>query len=220
MQPSETIIKEYLEFLSNPDFPCVAAKAAQAKNRAYCFAAGHMACPEHDAAILKFIYNFVDTYRTINKPYFSAAVIFDSPMSCTEEEYDGMLWSRLSSLALMDRGNGFRHDPRVDADPSSPKFSFSIKEEAFFIVGLHNDSNRRSRRFKYPTLIFNPHAEFEKLRELGRYEKMKRIVRKRDSAFSGSVNPTLNDFGERSEIYQYTGIPYSSDWVCPLRKYE
>ena len=121
---------------------------------------------------------------------------------------------------VLDRDNGYTHDKSVDPDPSSPRFGFSLKEEAFFIVGLHPGSGRQSRRFKYPTLIFNPHAEFEKLRALGRYEKMKTIVRKRDVAFSGSVNPMLQDFGERSEVFQYTGMQYKEGWTCPLKQYE
>ena len=49
-----------------------------------------------------------------------------------------------------------------------------------------------------------------------RYEKMKTIVRKRDIVYSGSVNPMLTDFGEASEVYQYSGRKYDSDWKCPL----
>jgi uncharacterized protein len=220
MQPFDKIIKEYLEFLGDPAFPCVAAKAAQSKRRALCFVAPHMACPTHDIQILQFLYDFIDLYRISNKPYYSAAIIFNGPLDCTEEEFDDFLWKRLSSLALLDRNNGYKHDSRVDPDPGSSRFSFSIKEEAFFIVGLNPGSNRRSRRFQYPSLIFNPHAEFEKLRERGTYEKMKKVVRKRDAIFSGSVNPSLSDFGERSEVHQYSGVTHRPDWICPLRKYE
>jgi uncharacterized protein len=220
MQTSDHIVKEYLDFLANPEFPCVAAKAAQSKNRVHCLVAGHMGCPAHDVQILQFLYEFVDLYRVSSQAYHTAAIIFNSPLDCTAQEFDTQLWARLSSLASIDRSNGYKHDQRVDADPLSAKFSFSLKEEAFFVVGLHLTSSRKSRQFKYPTLVFNPHAEFEKLRMLGRYDKMKRIVRKRDTLFSSSVNPMLSDFGERSEVFQYSGIPYDSDWVCPLKKYE
>jgi hypothetical protein len=43
-------------------------------------------------------------------------------------------------------------------------------------------------------------------------------VRKRDIAYSGSINPMLNDFGNASEVYQYSGKQYTSDWVCPFSK--
>ena len=51
----------------------------------------------------------------------------------------------------------------------------------------------------------------------GKYEKMKHVVRKRDIAFSGSINPMLKDFGEVSEIYQYSGRKYDDTWRCPLK---
>ena len=72
-------------------------------------------------------------------------------------------------------------------------------------------------QFKYPALVFNPHAQFEKLRSTAKYEVMKNTVRKRDIALSGSVNPMLQDFGESSEVYQYSGRKYDADWQCPLK---
>ncbi len=46
---------------------------------------------------------------------------------------------------------------------------------------------------------------------------MKNAIRKRDVAFSGSVNPMLEDFGKTSEVYQYSGRNYDSNWQCPLK---
>ena len=65
--------------------------------------------------------------------------------------------------------------------------------------------------------MFNPHIQFEQLREISKYEKMKDVVRRRDVVFSGSVNPMLNDFGELSEVYQYSGQQYPESWKCPLK---
>ena len=74
-----------------------------------------------------------------------------------------------------------------------------------------------SRQFKYPTLVFNPHAQFEQLRKTAKYDKMKLAVRKRDMAYSGSINPMLEDFGKVSEVYQYSGRKYDETWQCPLK---
>jgi hypothetical protein len=54
------------------------------------------------------------------------------------------------------------------------------------------------------------------MKETNSYEKMKVIVRKRDLAFAGSVNPMLTDFGEVSEAAQYSGKLHDSNWKCPL----
>jgi len=215
MKSDELIIEAYSAYLRKKDFPCIAAKAALSRNHIQCLVASHMACPADDETILQYLYGFVDRYRASEESYHSAAVIFREPVEINETVFDTLLWQRLNSLASLDKQK-YTHDLRVDPDPNSPRYSFSLKEEAFFILGLHPGSSRRSRQFKYPALIFNPHAEFEKLRNSDRYTRMKEVVRKRDIEFSGSVNPMLADFGEASEVYQYSGKMYNTDWTCPL----
>jgi len=215
MESAATIQREYISFLTQQNFPCIAAKAAVAKKNIQCMVAYHMECPAQDEAILNFMYRFVDGYRASAQPYHSAAIIFHQPLDLSEEKFDTLMWKRLKHLSHLDKQK-YKHDPRVNEDPSSAKFSFSLKEEAFFIIGLHPQSKRNARRFKYPSLVFNPHAEFERLRKLNRYEKMKEAVRKRDLEYSGSVNPILKDFGELSEIYQYSGVRHDEKWKCPL----
>jgi uncharacterized protein len=217
MESDELIVKEYKNFLNEKGFPCIGAKAALSRNNIQCIVLKHMGCPAHDAEALQFIYSFVDAYRSSKNSYHSAAVIFKGPVNITEDTFDQLLWQRLNALLSLDKRN-FQHDPRVDSDPNSGKYSFSLKGEAFFIVGLHAASSRKARQFKYPALIFNPHAEFEKLRASNRFMKMREVVRKRDVAYSGSVNPMLDDYGNTSEVYQYSGKQYSSDWICPLSK--
>ena len=218
METEQTIINQYLDYLNTKEFPCIAAKAALAKNQIRCMVAHHMACPEDDQRILEFLYTFVDDYRSSKKSFQSAAIIFKEPVIQNEMMFDGLLWQRLNALSFLDKQK-YAHDKRVDDDPASKSFSFSLKEEAFFIIGLHPASSRRARQFRYPALVFNPHAEFEKLRRANRYEQMKRVVRKRDIAYSGSVNPMLKDFGEDSETFQYSGIRYTADWKCPLNSH-
>lgn len=210
------IIEEYKAYLNNKKFPCIAAKAALAGQKVKCMVAGNMACPKDDAGILQFLYQFVDDYRSSNDFYHTATIIFSGPQINNEEMFDELLWQRLQALEIFDAEN-YSYDDRVKSDISSAEFSFSIKEEAFYIIGLHPASSRQARQFKYPALVFNPHAQFEKLRSTTKYEVMKNTVRKRDIALSGSVNPMLQDFGESSEVYQYSGREYNKSWQCPLK---
>jgi FPC/CPF motif-containing protein YcgG len=212
---TKNIIEEYKAFIGNKTFPCIAARAALASDHIKCMLAGHLACPKDDSAILQFLYSFVDEYRLAKNTFHSAAIIFKGPQNVSEEYFDQYLWQRLGSIAALD-AQQYQWDKRVSADVSSASFSFSIKEEAFFIIGLQPGSSRASRQFAYPALAFNPHQEFEKLRATHHYEKMKEVVRKRDLAYSGSLNPMLRDFGEASEVFQYSGRKYNSDWQCPL----
>lgn len=213
---SEKVIDEFYRFISDESYPCVAARAALGRNHIPCLVVDHMGCPKDDHSILQFIYGFIDRYRSSDSDLHSVAVIFRQPESITEESFDSFLWQRLQSLSGMD-AQKYRFDQRVSADPMASDFSFSLREEAFFIIGLHPGSVRNARRFKYPAMIFNPHAQFEELRKTNRYEKMKNIVRKRDRIFSGSINPMLSDFGEVSEVFQYSGRQHGQEWTCPLK---
>jgi FPC/CPF motif-containing protein YcgG len=213
---TELIIKEYKEFVNNKEFPCVAGKAALGKQQIECFVATHMACPNDDLAILNFLYSFINKYRQSDELYHSAAIIFRQPTSLSEELFDNVLWKRLQSLHDIDSGH-YGYDKRVSSDTFSPSFSFSLKQEAFFIIGLHPKSSRPTRQFKYPTLVFNPHLQFEQLRETSKFKNLKSVIRKRDIAYSGSANPMLEDFGEASEVFQYSGRAYDNLWQCPLK---
>jgi uncharacterized protein len=212
---TNTIIKEYLDYIRDKDFPCIAAKAALAENKIQMLVADHLACPHDDDRILQFLYKFVDTYRIAKNLYHSAVIIFKGPEKCTEQSFDMMLWKRLQSISDLD-ASAHHWDARVEKDTASPDFSFSIKEEAFYIIGIQPGSKRKARRFKYPALVFNPHEQFEKLRAANKYIPMRKVVRKRDMKFSGSVNPMLADFGESSEVFQYSGLKYDSSWKCPF----
>jgi hypothetical protein len=211
----DAIVEEYMAYIKNKTFPCIAAKAALENQHLKCMVVEHMACPKDDLNILQFLYAFVDEYRKSNKLYHSAVILFKEPLLLNEDMFDRLLWQRLQALTDLDSQN-YDYDARVSSDPFSPNFSFSIKEEAFFIIGFHPASNRQARQFKYPAIVFNPHVQFEQLRESGKYENFKSVVRKRDIAFSGSVNPMLEDFGKASEVFQYSGRNYDENWRCPL----
>lgn len=215
-QESDAIVHELRLFISDETYPCVAARAAMAHNHIPCFLANHMACPNDDSDILKFLYDFIDGFRKSKPGFRSAAILFKSPVESTPESFETLLWQRLQALSDLD-AQKFKYDARVNRNSSASDFSFSLGEEAFFIIGLHPGSPRPSRRFKYPTLVFNPHVQFEQLRALNRYEKLKHIVRQRDVLYSGSVNPMLADFGDFSEAFQYSGRQYNGDWTCPLK---
>ena len=214
---NETYLNAYKSFLYRKEYPCVAAKAAVQKQQVRVFVADHMACPHNDQDILNFMYGFVDEYRNSSEFFHSAAVIFRGPIEIpSEEAFESMLFQRLESLSRLD-ARQYGYDKRVSSDTTSRDFSFSMKEEAFYIIGLHPQSSRAARRFEFPALVFNPHQQFEELRSTNRYEKMKAIVRKLDTAYSGSVNPMLKDFGSAPEVFQYSGRQVDASWQCPLK---
>jgi FPC/CPF motif-containing protein YcgG len=206
------------EFVQQPEFPCVMAKAMMTK--------GHFAelvvndLDPAAAALLSQgpVQSFVDEFRKSPKRLSSLAIRFEHPDLADFDRFEVFFWEFLGNLRALDRAV-YQHDPRVDADPLSAKFSFSIKEEAFFILVLHPQSPRKARRFSVPTIVFNAHQQFEDLRAKGLFDRIKAIIRKRDFSLQGSINPMLDDFGENSEIYQYLGRNYQQTSKCPFARF-
>jgi FPC/CPF motif-containing protein YcgG len=102
------------------------------------------------------------------------------------------------------------------SDPASPEFSFSFAGTGYFIVGLHAGSSRLARRFAWPTLVFNPHHQFDRLRADGHYSRFQEAIRSREVALQGTLNPMLQNFGEASEARQYSGRAVPETWRCPF----
>jgi len=205
----------YRDFIANREFPCVAAKTALTFEQLDCLVVDHLACPHDDQRILDFLYEFTDRYRASERLFHSAAVVFRGPTRPTEAQFDELLWQRLQSLSDLD-ARRYAYDPRVVSDPASPDFSFSLKEEAFFIIGMHPGSRRPARQFAYPTLVFNAHQQFERLRTEDKYTKLRDTIRVRDVAYAGAINPMLRNFGDASEVLQYSGRMYDEAWQCPF----
>jgi len=211
-----TIERAYFDFLNDREFPCIGAKAALANDTVDYHVAHHLGLPDDDREILQFLYVFVDYLRSRKTLFSSAVVLFEKPSIDKEEIFENLFWQRLQALADLDAQH-YSYDRRVSNDSTSVHFSFSLKEEAFYVIGLHPASSRKARRFGFPAMVFNPHNQFVALRERGKYEPMRSVVRKRDVHYSGSVNPMLADFGESSEAFQYSGQQYDKNWKCPFR---
>ncbi|MEJ1240871.1 guanitoxin biosynthesis heme-dependent pre-guanitoxin N-hydroxylase GntA [Chryseolinea sp. T2] len=211
----EDYVGDLVRMVGQPAYPCVGAKAVLAKDNLRSLVVADMRSDEDDKRIINFLYEFIDMYRLSDGLLCSAAIIFQSPLHFTEADFDRCLWTRLQALADID-GDNFAYDLRVSDDPTARNFGFSIKSEALYVIGLHADSLRPARRFAHPAIVFNPHAQFEKLRSRGKYDSLKRAVRQRDMSYAGSVNPMLTDFGESSEAIQYSGIQNGNNWKCPF----
>ena len=148
----------------------------------------------------------------------SFAVVFDGPDDLTETEFEQHLWNRVQSLTEKDVHADQLHDARVSSDPGDPHFSLSFGGQGFFVVGLHPNASRRARRFERPTLVFNLHDQFERLREEGRYEKLRSTILARDDVYSGGLNPMLSRHGAASEARQYSGRAVDEAWACPFHR--
>lgn len=206
----------FREFIQDPPFPCVGAKSALSRGRMKIIVARDITSGWDDMRIYPALLAFIARYRTSPDLFQSFAVVFEGPERISEEAFEASLWDRAQSLSDKDSWLGQPYDTAVADDPDNPHFSLSFGGEAFFVVGLHPGASRPARRFTSPVMVFNLHAQFERLRAEGRYEKLRASILQRDEALAGSVNPMLARHGESSEARQYSGRQVGADWRCPF----
>lgn len=215
-QTAEIAESELYARVAAPEFPCVGAKSAMARGTLRVLACRDLTSGWDDLRIHRELIEWAWAYRRDPGGLRSLAVVFDGPGTLTEARFEEAMWQRIQSFADKDAWLGQPYDHRVSADPGDPHFSLSFGGEAFFVVGLHPRASRPARRFPRPTLVFNLHDQFEKLRDEGRYERMREKILERDVALAGSMNPMLQRHGEASEAAQYSGRAVGEDWRCPF----
>ena len=120
---------------------------------------------------------------------------------------------RSSTSTTTTTSSGPTASPRT---PGNPHFAFSVAATAFFVVGLHPQASRIARRAPLPTLVFNLHEQFERMRADGRFERMRDTIRRRDTDLQGAPNPMAVDHGASSEARQYSGRAVPTDWEPPF----
>ena len=213
----DALAKRFRDNIDAPEFPCVGAKSALARGTLKIVSARDITSAWNDVQIHDELLNWAFDYRRKPEGLRSLAVVFAGPTDLCENEFEQCMWERLQSLADKDAWRGQEDAAAVSPDPDDPHFSLSFGGEGFFVVGLHPNASRPARRFESPALVFNLHDQFERLREEGRYERMREAIISRDVALAGSPNPMLARHGEASEAAQYSGRLVSEDWECPFR---
>ncbi|MFN3511046.1 MAG: guanitoxin biosynthesis heme-dependent pre-guanitoxin N-hydroxylase GntA [Tsuneonella troitsensis] len=209
--------EELRERIVAPEFPCVGAKSALARGTLKTLVCHSLSSGWDDVRIHRELMEWARDYREDPKGLRSLAVVFSGPDDLDERTFERLMWERIQSFADKDHWLGQPYDHRVSADPDDPHFSLSFGGEAFFVVGLHPSASRPARRFPRPTLVFNLHAQFETLREEGKYERMRERILERDVELAGSINPMLSRHGDASEARQYSGRVIEKGWQCPFR---
>jgi uncharacterized protein len=200
----------------NEHFSCVGAKAAL-RHQAYRFGFYRaMGTAAAAAGLAIDLLAFVREATDLPGDFTTFIASFDGPAIADEASFERLLWSTLQQLHDRDAEH-HPWDGSVSADPQDPGFSFSVAGAAFFVVGMHAAASRATRRFAWPTLVFNPHRQFVELKAHGRYERFQRVIRSAERTLQGNINPMLADFGTRSEAAQYSGRQVEREWKCPFR---
>ena len=214
----ERVESDFVEFVGDPRFPCLAGKAVVQRRNYRLGVYGELGSSDSAAFLARDLAAFGRSLKEATD-LRSFAAVFTSPLDADEPEFEEALWAQLQRLHDRD-DPAAGWDPSVSDDPDDPAFSFSVAGTAYFVVGLHPHSSRLARRFRWPALVFNPHAQFELLRRRGQFEPLQAAIRARDAALQGEINPNLADFGQVSEARQYSGRRTGPEWKCPFHRRE
>lgn len=211
----EDVDAVFRSFVEDPQFPCLAGKGVVRASGYSSGVYGELSSRGSTEALAVDLARFVRDAADDLARLHAFVAVFPSSHYADEHSFERDLWAQLQHLS--DQDDGSRWDESVSDDASDEGFAFSFAGRALFVVGLHPGSSRMARQFRWPALVFNPHRQFERLRETGRFERLRAAVREREIALQGSLNPNLADFGEVSEARQYSGRAVEKDWACPFR---
>ena len=205
---------DLIKMIDDVDYPCLGAKSAFNTEQYRLGIYGEMGTKSTTEALGKDLRAYIKETLATQSKYMSMIAVFGDEIN-SEIGFEQRLWTQLQQLHDIEKETQ-QWDPSVSSDPDDNNFSFSFGGQAFFVVGLHPYSSRKSRRLPYAAMAFNLHRQFEQLRESDLYEKMKSVIRERDIAFDGSINPMLTDHGEGREAPQYSGRMVDKNWKCPF----
>ena len=203
------------DFIIANDHPCIMAKTVFSMNMVNLRSYKNLGNLNQTKYLYKDLKSYIKNYDFESNQFETFIAVFPNSPEFTEIQFEEQLWMQLNQLNAVDE---YDWDPSVSNNPHDDNFSFSIAGKSFYIVGLHPNSSRKARRSPYPAIAFNLHWQFEKLREMGTYDRVKTSIRERDEQFSGSTNPMLKDFGSQSEARQYSGRKVGEQWECPFKK--
>ncbi|NNE32806.1 MAG: YqcI/YcgG family protein [Winogradskyella sp.] len=206
---AEEMVREFIL----DDHPCVMAQSVVADDNLTIHSYDYM---NEDVAkeLITHLQDYLQDVEEDSMKFQTFIAVFDKEKFTTELQFENALWNLLNILHKIDPKPW---DETTSPDPNSNKFSFSLLGTSFYIVGMHPNSSRWARSSPVPMVVFNLHSQFEMLRDANRYKRVRDIIRRRDKAYQGSINPMLQDFGTNSEARQYSGRAVEKDWKCPFK---
>lgn len=206
---------KFTNFILTKDHPCVMAQSVFTMDNLDFYTYENFGSRKTAKIILGDLNNYLSNYDFDSKEFFSFIAVFSDGKQYSEKEFEILLWQQLN---LLHEADEVAWDKEVSNDPENDNFSFSLLGKAFYIVGMHPNSSRQARQSPQPTIVFNLHGQFEKLRKMGVYRTVRDKIRQRDEKLQGNINPMLKDFGDESEAKQYSGRAAGEEWKCPFHK--
>lgn len=197
------------------DYPCVMARSVFNRDAFRLATYGELGKPENATILCHDLYTFCAEFPTPVQGAVSFIACFEGPAPADEIAFETALWQQLQAIHDVDKRHfGWCRD--VESAPEDPQFSFSVGGRAFFLIGMHPQASRMARRTPMPAIVFNLHEQFVELRTTGKFDGVRDKVQTRDKRLQGTINPMAADFGDRSEVTQYSGRAVGREWTCPF----
>ncbi len=212
----EQSYRRILDFIRLDQFSCLAAKTAELQQTIRHRHYPAMAEPGSTALLHSDLRDYCAGRMALSETNATFIATFATPAVQSEQAFEDLLWQQLRLLNCLDEQRGYSWHEQVEKDPASPRFSYCVIGEPFFIVGLHPFASRTSRRAPMAAIAFNSHLQFNHLKRIGAYPRLQQAIRAREMALDGCINPNLVDYGSGSEARQYSGMAVSSTWQCPF----
>jgi len=208
----DDVVRALELMVTHAEFPCLGAKSVFRRGSVAHVVLDDMSGPDVPTQLLERLAAFAGSIEG-ESGFHSFIATFRGPLPSDESAFESALFGLLQRLHDADDSSWA---DGVGSDPNDPHFAFSAGGTAYFIVGLHPAASRVARRAPLPTLVFNPHDQFEELRAEGRFDGMRTTIRRRDEDLQGFVNPMVADHGDSSEAMQYSGRHHQGGWEPPL----
>lgn len=197
------LLKETIE---KPEFPCIFAQAAFAKETYTYREFGQLSQEKTAAEVCQAMYEAAQSRAPINGkslafPTFIAAF---SPGDYSDGATAAkVLFTLFKNMRAHDIQAGFEWASGVSNDVTHELFSFSIGGEAYFIPFFFPFAIAPARKTAHTYLVFNSHQTFEVLRQKGLFDKFRKLIRERQIKQYGKVPELLCDFAQGQEFPQY-----------------
>lgn len=205
------------EFISQKNYPCVAAVQALHRDEIMFDAYTGFGSGSSSEALLKNLLKFKSRQTQGSEDFLTYVAIFEDEGFLNEEQFENKLWRELSALWDYSHLAGL-WDEKFSDDPMDTSFCFSLDGAAFFVVGMHPRSSRHSRRYPCIAVAFNLYSQFESLMARGKYDGMVKLNRQRDIKFQGSINPMVEKYHDIYEPIQFSGRHNDENWKCPFTR--
>lgn len=218
---AETVLKDFEQDISSlvfaNNYPCIAALKTLSTRQYSTGVFGELGAGNQSHRLATELLAMRDEQKRTGSLELSFFAVFPDLADMSEDEFEQRLWKELSLLTTVP-GIDPTWDPAFSENPEDKNFCFCLGGTAFFVVGMHPNSSRLSRRIRFPTLVFNVYEQFKELDRRNRYQPMIQANRKRDRLFQGDVNPMSEKYNDVWESIQFSGKNNSDEWKCPFHK--